>query len=153
MNITDNFDIQGTLYDPQHCVYAGGIASNEIWKFMGIARTQFKLWKESRAINELHRLVGANWVWPAVRRPFHPQAVLKTLVTEKRFDEKHNALRSDASEIVLLYPILRYFAETCCTNIGMDAEIASLLLLCTMLDYMDLMKKGFGTEASATTFR
>ena len=45
------------------------------------------------------------------------------------------------------------FAETCCKNIGMDAEIASLLLLCDMLDCTDLIKKGFGTEASATTLQ
>ena len=83
----------------------------------------------------------------------HPQAVLKTLLTEKRFKESHNALRADASEVVTFYPIWRYVAETCCTNIEMDVEITSLLLLCTMLDYMDIMKKGFGTEASATTLQ
>ena len=88
-----------------------------------------------------------------MRRPFQPRTVLADLVTEKRFDLSHNALRGDASEILLLYPILRFFAETCCKNIGMDAEIASLLLLCDMLDCIDIIKKGFGTEASATTLQ
>ena len=58
----DCFDIQGTLYDPQHCVYAGGIASNEIWKFMGIARTQFKDWKKVPVIDSLYRLVGLSLI-------------------------------------------------------------------------------------------
>ena len=37
----------------------------------------------------------------------------------------------------------------------MDDKIASLLLLCDMLDciYIDLIKKGLGTEASATTLQ
>ena len=85
---------------------------------MGEAKKHFKDKKELSAIQSLQRLVlEPNWVWPAVRRPFQPRTVLADLVTEKRVDLKHNALRWDASEILLLYPILRFFAETCCKNI------------------------------------
>ena len=117
------------------------------------ARRHFKAKKDLHVIDALHSVVATDWVWPAVRRPFHPQTVLTDLVTEKRFDQSHNALRGDASEILLLYPVLRFFAETSCKNIGMDDKIASLLLLCDMLDCIDLIKKGFGTEASATTLQ
>ena len=117
-------------------------------------KKKFKAKKELSAIQSLHRLVvKTNWVWPKVRRPFQPRTVLTDLVTEKRVDLKHNALRGDASEILLLYPILRFFAETCCKNIDIEREIASLLLLCAILDCKDIIKKGFGTEASATTLQ
>ena len=56
----DCFDIQGTLYDPQHCVFAGGIASNEIWKFMEEARRRFKAMKELNVIDALHRVVATD---------------------------------------------------------------------------------------------
>ena len=103
---------------------------------LGEASKQFKDKKDLALIDALQSVVASNWEWPAVKQRFKPHAVLKSLVTEKRFNRSQNSLRADASELVTFYPILRLFAETCCTNIEMGVEITSLLLLCTLLDYI-----------------
>ena len=105
--IREHLDLGGTCYDPQHCVYVNWISNNEFCLFIGRCVEPFKTQREMKVHTALQNVAASRWEWPAALSRKNPKKILKDTLREKRL-QNSTSLKADASEILILYPILRF---------------------------------------------
>ena len=83
-----------------HNFLANGTASVEITLLLQTCKSHLGI-----TYNDLDKLMGADWVWPASRRQ-HKVDNMFSKAAEKHSDQ---GFRGSGSHILILYPVLRYF--------------------------------------------
>jgi hypothetical protein len=94
------------------------------------------------------RFFAASWSFPRSRH----HGKLSDIFNESRESAGRSAelFKGGASEVLAVYPLLRYFLEVVIIPGGLlPNEVASFLATCKVLDFMDLVKKGGGAGALA----
>jgi len=123
--------------DPMHVMLSGGVANVEIYAFLrSVSRAAPGFsWKG------LRDFASAAWLFPG--RSSHVK--LADVFSDSRETASKSAeiFKAGASEVLSVYPILRYFAEVVVATIGScEKVVASFLACCTVLDLSQMLKVG-----------
>lgn len=124
-----------TTMDWLHNFLQNGVASHEIAAFLTKCRSELQL-----GYQDFHNFVRARWVFP------YGQATHKIDAVFSEGRERSggvDAFRATASETLMVFPILRHFAETLVRPTHrLDPACESLMLLCRILDeYLRLKRR------------
>ena len=123
--------------DPMHVMLSGGTADVEIYAFLrsvAVAVPGFS-WKTVRDF------VAAAWHFPGRIS----NVKLSDVFSDSRETASKSAeiFKAGASEVLSVYPLLRYFAEVVVARIATcDRAVASFLACCTVLDLASMLKVG-----------
>ena len=131
-----------TTYDYMHCALANGHGNFAIGQFLLQAAQICNFhWNELRAV------ANCNWLVPKSRR----MRCVSEFFTLKRetATKSIGSFKATASELLAVYPVVRFFAETtlACRS-GMEAQMASLLSICDVVDKFQDAKARIDTAAS-----
>jgi len=123
--------------DPAHTCLCNGTAG---WEISGL----FMAYKKVRpqfAFSTMRELCGAGWEWPTWCRT--KGLACKHVFSDAREDKAFGdgVLKAGGSEVLLVYPLVRYFVETIVAKQGLiPAERKSFLSLCDLLDRLQHIK-------------
>jgi len=120
--------------DWMHNFLQSGTASVEIHAFLSQCRSELGVTFENIAA-----LARADWSWPKAQKNHK----LRDIFTPRREQSCQDSFKASASETLLAYPLLRYFAETIVLPTSkLDKECDSFLAMCGLLDVLLSAKKG-----------
>ena len=130
--------IESLTYDWQHTFLSNGVASQELFCFLGAGRQHGvrDIW------SLLEQFCAANWSFPLQHRA-EGQVIHKVFnKTRERSSQDH--FKSGASELLCVYPLVRRFAEgVLLPRIpALAGQVRSLLLCCRVLDLLQDCKGG-----------
>ena len=128
-----------TCYDWFHNALQGGIINIEAHLFL-------KRCKEVHGLQfvDVGMLADANWVWPSASSGFS-RGKVKAVFTDSREKASSSIFKASGSEMLTIYPHLRYFAEQVVIPLGrLDQECASLFAALDVLDELLKAKRQRG---------
>ena len=117
-----------TTYDSMHCLLQNGHASFAIGHFLAAAEETCEFeWVELREV------AGCEWLLPKSRRM---RNVVEFFSLQRETSTRSSgSYKAKAGEILAIYPIVRFFAETVLAlRDGMETQMESLLSICKVLD-------------------
>ena len=124
-------------YDSMHVALSNGIASFEIHAFLRRGQAA------GVTLEALHSFLAADWVFPAHLKN-KGRSVPNVFTPARQGSGDH--FKAAASEVLLIIPVLRYFAVTVLLPTGlMREEIQSLLAMCKVVDELQALKRGKGS--------
>jgi hypothetical protein len=130
--------------DPMHTMLCGGVISVEIYLLL---KTIAEVVPGFSYLT-LKTFFDASWLFPRSRH----HGRLSDIFNESRESASRSAgmFKGGASEVLAVYPLIRYFLEVVIIPQGLlPNEVASFLACCRVLDFMDHVKKNGGAGAVA----
>ena len=128
-------------YDWFHCWLQNGIACVEIGLFLGIVDSLGL----GSSFERMRQIVSSGWLWPKQQPALGTASYCAGLFSSTREAAFNGAWKADASETLVVYPFLRYFAETVVAHMIPDEHrgaLNSFLACCAVLDGFVLAKRG-----------
>jgi hypothetical protein len=125
-----------TVFDWMHTALQHGVVTVDFHLFFQRCKKQHNI-----TFPDIQVILDANWAWPKHIGSLARQKV-NGFFSENR--EKSCALefKAMASEMLTIFPLVRYFAEKVAQPLGnLDKECKSLLLACEVLDELLLAKR------------
>ena len=123
-----------SLMDWMHNFLVHGICSMEIHAFMACIKAKLGL-----SFVDLGTFASAAWLWPGSQDTHK----IHDIFTPSRERSCSHSFKASASELLMLFPILRYFAFTIVAPTKKcDKEVKSLVSLCDVMDGFLAFKRG-----------
>ena len=129
-------------YDVMHVLFSNGTCQLEIYLLLEHAKQQLKI-----TYQHVRVFMQAAWEWPGVHKK--RGAAVADLFNESRAAASSETFKAGASEVLLVYPLLRHFAEKILSSsAAMQGHVASFLALCDVVDEVLRTKRCTGRELS-----
>ena len=134
-------------YDSMHCAFANGIAHVELHLFLQRAK-QFGV-----KFAHIESFLAADCRWPADKGS--KGKALASVFNKVREASSSHHFKASATEILMLYPVIRLFITTTIARSGnLTDEVRSFCCMCRVLDILQLAKKNiFGPNDLAQAIK
>ena len=120
-------------YDSMHCVFSNGSIHVELWLLKG------RLKLIGVGADLIEGFLSSAWKWP--RDKAAKGKALAEVFCPARLSQDH--LRAGATEMIMLYPLIRFLLTTVVMPSGqLGDEVSSFLSLCDVLDTLQDLKRG-----------
>ena len=93
-----------TTYDSMHCYFGHGVAALELHLFLDTCKKAIGL-----TFKDLRGFLAADWQWPKFKR--HGAGGLAAVFSDARENCTHEAFKGMASEVLMVFPLIRHLAE------------------------------------------
>jgi hypothetical protein len=124
-------------YDWMHVFLSNGIGNFELQLLLKEAKTQHRV-----TFKQLDLLANANWKYPAFMSAGKTMNKFFSAVRQKS-SEQAETFKAMASEMLMVYPLVRQLAYTILENLGgMDLHLNSFYALGYALDLLHAAKRG-----------
>ncbi len=131
--------VKFSRHDPMHVLYSNDIVGIDIWQYLLALKREC-----GRFLTDL-REYASNPKWHACQS--QPVNIVEVLAPIKEKMDR-DALKGQASDFILLYPFVRFYAETEAPKAGaMEAPYDSLMVLCEILDLFKKAQEARDEEA------
>jgi hypothetical protein len=118
-----------------HVYLSNGIMNVELHLLLTAAKRRHRI-----TYRTLDAFVSADWRWPSFSSG---RRHMKGFFSEAREKASSDAFKAMASEVLLVYPIVRHFCKTVLERLGgLEAELQSFYALCDAVDKLHGLKLG-----------
>lgn len=125
-------------FDPMHVFLVSGIAALELHLLVETLKSDMSI-----SYPQLADACRAPWRWP----PWVDQCCIKAMFDERRAKHNQGTVRSSASEMLAVYPIIRHFLEVRVLPSGAAVgAVQSWMALCKVLDLLVEVKHRFTAD-------
>ena len=127
--------ISTTVYDPMHCIFSNGIASQEMHLFLKLCNEQLGI-----GFIDMEQWCAANWK----TRKHGDSNAAKAVFSAQREKASKDGFKGIASELLAIFPLVMHFAEALvrprCPDLMKDA-LASFTMLCRAVALLNALKR------------
>jgi hypothetical protein len=129
--------VSSYTFDWMHVWLSHGVMNSELAAFFQACRHRHRL-----KFADLDTFVQSGWRFPKLHTA---GATVKDFFTETREKASADTFKCMASELLLIYPLIRQFAVTVVRRLGgLEHEVNSLVAACDAIDLMMAIKRSQG---------